>query len=235
MPRSAKSNKRFSIPFLKFPAEIRLKVYREFLTVEEFVIERTGPSGSVKAEFPISKPINLNILFLNRQIYGEAAAVLYGENQFVFYEQHDDVFSIFMERIGRHNAKLLTDMYIDLLFSDKVFDGEGWPQPVKEDISRLRILRKSCPKIRKLVLRLDLAYPGHFGPKCCWDDMEWFLSYFPLIDEELKKIPELGRDQKREIRVETEWDVYDLVKEDIRGFGWELLECPEVDVDNLLV
>ncbi|KAI0971977.1 hypothetical protein F4678DRAFT_478976 [Xylaria arbuscula] len=228
MPLLSRSNTRFSIPFFNFPAEIRLKIYREFLTADEFIIKRTGPDSPAKVEFPTSKPIDLNILLLNRQAYHEAAAVLYGENHFVFYEEHDDVFRVFLNGIGIHNAKLLTDLYIDLLFKDKAFDKAGRLKPRRKDISRLRILQQFCPNIRKLVLRLDVAYPGHFGPKCNWDDVKWFISYFPLIDEELRKLPELGKDQKREIRVESEWETCDNIQQDIRGFRWKLLECPQV-------
>ena len=74
-----------SFPFLNLPSEIRTKIYRMLFrcSVPVYPMIGRGLNGGVKAA-PPKTTFPANFLAVNRQIYGEANAVLWGDNQIVF-------------------------------------------------------------------------------------------------------------------------------------------------------
>lgn len=78
-----------AFPFMKLPAELRLRIYREVLHTEQEII--MDPAGIYDRDELLPYDLCPNILQTCRQVHDEAVEVLYGENVFMteFIDHHN--------------------------------------------------------------------------------------------------------------------------------------------------
>ncbi|KAI9790259.1 MAG: hypothetical protein M1816_005284 [Peltula sp. TS41687] len=138
-------------PFLDLPPEIRNKIY-ELLLVSDEPITRLAPSQPEKMHWdhlyhPIRHPgLSTAILRVNKQIYAEASAVLYGANKFRYWIgewyrhyvrerkrifENDELWTD-LEAIAPRNLRQMTKLSISVFIY-----GLGGPTP----LMRRRILQ----------------------------------------------------------------------------------------------
>ena len=113
-----KTQDRFFL-FMQLPVELRQKVYRSFLISRLDYSSHTNiwrPIAADDGVFKIGlfrKGTVTSILLVSRQIHAEAAAVLYGENVFLF---HISGFAegplTFLEKLSPQYVRLLRRVYI---------------------------------------------------------------------------------------------------------------------------
>ena len=98
------------LPFLKFPREIRDKIYTYALQAPLTV--RTHPISLHFKSISIYKPPTPCMLLVNRQIYHEAKEIIYSRNTFTFFEPAR--MTEFVEQIGNENKDRIQSITIDV-------------------------------------------------------------------------------------------------------------------------
>lgn len=162
--------------FLALPLEIRNKIYKHLLGVSlPIYIFRDSPDTddieSFTHDIPRRRRHWTALLYVNRQIYIEARAILYGGNQFELMEidakqpevRFPSLLSSFLERIGPVNAGSLSSLCMTFpAIEEQIEYGMGGGQPkkrikIREDgLQKLQLLRKECTGLRVI----DMIYKG---------------------------------------------------------------------------
>ncbi|RAK97629.1 uncharacterized protein BO80DRAFT_467671 [Aspergillus ibericus CBS 121593] len=113
-----------AVPFLRFPYDIRIIIYR-FILVHQAIVIRSEPSVDItQDQFRLRRQYNpsgnpLALLIANRQVYEEARMVFYSLNAFYFL--YSSSVPIFLVGIGRHNAVFLRTLHWNMVAPTKKY------------------------------------------------------------------------------------------------------------------
>ncbi|KAH6884996.1 hypothetical protein B0T10DRAFT_409548 [Thelonectria olida] len=207
-----------TISFLDLPKRIRNDIYKRVLVVGH-PIYLFQDKGSRVETFAPDKPIRwLALLHSNRQIYGEARAVLYGMSRFILVDttqQQVDLLQSFLDCIGPVNANLLSHLCINFPVAE---NREDQPCEVKlreDGRQSLRLLQENCTNLTTLETFVH-SKNSSFLIGADEDNSQFVREALLRIDAQLKAISSLQRIIVR-VYIGT---LTPLVKDMMRGLGW---------------
>jgi len=155
--------------FFGFPAEIRVKIYRELLVLEEpivFVAERCGDAHLSPLLLSRRYELCPNLLRVNKKVHSEAITLLYSENRFQFPNIITSFaayahFAPFRNQIGSQ-ASLLRHICISIPGLDYLQLPYIEDRLRKRDIKNLDLIRDACTGLTTLEMSLDTrVYDGN--------------------------------------------------------------------------
>lgn len=206
------------ITFLSLPLEIRNKIYKPVLVIPHPLYLFQDPGQSVDSFAP-DKPCQwLALLYTNKQIHGEASAVLYGMNSFHFVDitrQQVDVLRSFLDCIGSTNAASVS--YLCLSFPVAESIGESGRVSLRDDSRQsLTLLQEQCVRLSTLETVVHFKNSRFFA-----NTDEFLKEALPLIDARLRAISSL---EKIIVRIEVHGQILTpSVKDLMQGLGWSII------------
>ncbi|KAH8589050.1 hypothetical protein B0O99DRAFT_655664 [Bisporella sp. PMI_857] len=158
--------------FFRLPGDIRNNIYRRALVAAHplYLFQDTG--SQVVEAFAPDRPLRwLALLYTNRQIHGEASAVLYGVNYFTFLDttQHQcGHIRSFLNCIG---LKLLQEKCANLTTLETLIHSQNSRRPInpshddsqfiQEVLSQTDAQLKAISSLNKIIVR---SYNGTLAP-----------------------------------------------------------------------
>lgn len=145
-----------STSFLSLPIEIRIDIYNRVLAVPYSLYIFQEPGCPVESFAPEKHYAWLALLFTNRQVSGEAGAVLYGSNHFTLEEveskrHQDSLLESFFNCIGPANAGSLSHFCINFPATEQTEEVQSGEIRLTEgSLKNLRLLQKECTKLNTL-------------------------------------------------------------------------------------
>jgi hypothetical protein len=144
--------------FLRLPIEIRNDIYQRVLTLSNPLYLFQDPGSRVETFSPEIHSQWLAFLYINRQIYYEARAVLYGRNHFTLMEveiaQHrSSLLKSFINTIGPLNAGFLSHISISFPATENRKTSEDQPGKIRlreDSLQSLQLLQTQCTRLRTL-------------------------------------------------------------------------------------
>ena len=208
--QSLAANARVAVGFFDLPRELRDIIYCYLL-----VSPKTGVQpGREWSCYPDMGP-SLKVLLLNKQVYHEAAAILYGCNRFkiCFF----DSFANFLVQIGPANAGLLR--HLEISFPDLYHDdGDVFLREDRPGIRALNLLHERGNVITTLKTgsRSSGEFERWLEQSDCPQTVDEALT---LVDEKVRTLCRL-----QEFQVELPYKPKDTaLRKGMRSRGWTII------------
>ncbi|KAK5936496.1 hypothetical protein PMZ80_011263 [Knufia obscura] len=207
------------VNFLSLPTEIRNKIYEQVLVIPHPLYLFQEPGFSVDTFAP-DKPFQWPaLLYTNRQIHGEASAVLYGMNHFHFVDitaQQVDVLRSFLSHIGITNAASVSHLCVNFPVAQNI---EGEPRKFRlrdDSMQALTLLQDKCTSLSTLETVV------HYKNSSFFTRTDKFLQEaLPQIDAQLRAISSL---ESIVVRVEVHGQIpTSSAKELMQELGWSVV------------
>ncbi|KAK7397524.1 hypothetical protein QQX98_013108 [Neonectria punicea] len=214
---------RGSISFASLPKGIRQDIYKRALVVAHPIYLFQDKASRVETFAPDKPARWLALLYVNRQVYSEARAVLYGMNRFTLVDttqQQVGLLRSFLNCIGSMNAGLVSHLAINFPVVERMEDQPGVREvKIRDDgLQSLTLLQEKCTNLMTLETFIH-NQNSSFLTETDEDGSQLVQEALPRIDTQLKAIPSL---KKIIVRVYI-GTLPPLVMDLMRGLGWVIL------------
>lgn len=138
--------------FLTIPCEIRLIIYEMVLAPRQTFLPYQSTDSRIIVFAP-HRPIWLDLLYTNREIYFEASDVLYRTNGFNFVHMTQNQFSLlqaFLFSVGRLNAGSISRLCISFPSFGSAAHQPGCTILKDADLQSFKLLQEKCIKLSTL-------------------------------------------------------------------------------------
>ncbi|WPH01821.1 Hypothetical protein R9X50_00467500 [Acrodontium crateriforme] len=208
---------------LKLSRKCRMKIFESVLIVPHQLYIFRDPGCPIELFAP-DKPRGWPALIhTNRQINREAAAVLYGMNNFNFLDTsrgQPDLLEAFLSCIGPANASLISRVCINF----PVIEGGPGTFELRDDsVKSLRLLREHCPHVQTIETHVQRKNSNGMIDSSR-DEVASVKEALLRFDDELKfGLPFLSTII---VRFYTGYPTPDVLRE-MEVFGWKILRANE--------
>lgn len=211
-----------AIGFLDLPKWVRQNVYKRVLVVGHSVhlFQDFGPR--VETFAPDRPKRWLALLYTNRQVYGEAKAVLYGKNNVYLMDrpqQQDVLLRSFLNGLGSLNADFLSRLSISFPVAERTQDQSDTVKIREDSLQNLSLLQEKCTKLTTLEMNISTENSS-FLTEAAEDKSHFVREALLQIDAQLKAVSSV---KKVVVRLYIH-NLSPLIVDSMQGLGWVVLD-----------